>query len=113
MKNQPIENVIRFHLIPPALCDGRQCSDVEREILPLPIKMGGLGIINIEEEAKFQNQSSRAMTTELRERIAAKSDQPIDQSRSKRILQSLPSKRKESQQRSSASADQAASFQHE
>ena len=96
---QPIEDVIRFHLIP-ALCDGRQCSDVEREILSLPIKIGGLGITNIEEEAIFQNQSSRAMTTELRDRIAAQSDQPIDPSRSKRILQSLASKRKESQQRS-------------
>uniref|UniRef100_A0A7M6DQ38 Uncharacterized protein n=1 Tax=Clytia hemisphaerica TaxID=252671 RepID=A0A7M6DQ38_9CNID len=85
---RPIENVIRFHLIP-AICDGRQCSDIERKILSFPIKMGGLGIINIEDEAKFQNETSRLATKVLVERIITQSNESIDPSQSKKMLKSL------------------------
>ena len=64
----PLENVIRNRLLL-AICDGRRCNDTERRILALPIKCGGLGMINVNEEAKFKYETSHEATSQLRSRV--------------------------------------------
>ena len=81
----PIENVIRFHFIP-AICDGRHCSDDERLLLSLPIKLGGLGIINVINESKYQFETSRAMTNQLCNRIVAQSEEDVNVAATRKIL---------------------------
>ena len=41
----PLEKAIRYNLIP-ALTEGREVTEMERNLLSLPVKMGGLGLIN-------------------------------------------------------------------
>ncbi|XP_057316854.1 uncharacterized protein LOC130657880 [Hydractinia symbiolongicarpus] len=65
---QPIENVIRTKLIP-SLCDRRACSDDERVLLSLPVKMGGLGLINVVETSKMEYEFSKLVTNELTKEI--------------------------------------------
>ena len=81
----PVENQIRFHLIP-SLCNGRNCNDNERILLSLPIKMGGLGIINITEEAANQFQTSKAVTSQLCSLIVNQSDEKVESASSHNIL---------------------------
>ena len=42
---QPLERAISDVLIPSLI--GRNCSKVERDLVALPVRMGGLGIINL------------------------------------------------------------------
>ena len=42
---EPLEEAIRYYLIP-ALTEGRQCTEDERAILTLPVRLGGMGIVN-------------------------------------------------------------------
>ena len=60
----PVEEVIRLNLIP-ALTGGHICTDVERDLLTLPPKLGGLGIINVKEIAEIEFKNSTLMTKEL------------------------------------------------
>ena len=53
---EPLENAIRDQLIPALL--GREVSDVERQILALPIRHGGLGLIAPRETAKTEYEHS-------------------------------------------------------
>lgn len=53
-----MEDVIRNVFIP-ALCNGRQCSLDERRLFSLPIKMGGLGIIDVTELAEWEFSNSK------------------------------------------------------
>ena len=87
-----MENVIRFQLIP-AFCDGRLCSDIERRLLALPTKYGGLGIINVIEEAKFHYETSLCATAELRNRVIKQSEEPVDFSLSLSSIKARKSQR--------------------
>ncbi len=40
---QPLENAIQLHLIP-ALTGRPPCSTIERKLLALPVRLGGLGL---------------------------------------------------------------------
>ena len=53
----PLEDVIREKLIPAII--GRKVTDVERKIISLPVRMGGLGIQNptLTADTEFQNSS--------------------------------------------------------
>ena len=53
----PLEEAIREKLIPAII--GRKVSDVERKLLSLPVRMGGLGIQNpvLTAETEFRNSS--------------------------------------------------------
>ena len=59
-KFQPLENSIREKLIPAIV--GRSVSDVERRILALPVRFGGLGIQN---PAPIEFETSSCMTRNL------------------------------------------------
>lgn len=73
----PLENVTRNWLLL-AICDGKRCNDAERHILALPIKCGGLGMINVNEEAKFQYEISHEATGQLRSRVIDQSKEPVE-----------------------------------
>ena len=56
----PLEECIRNTFIPVIV--GRPVSDVEREILSLPVRFGGLGIENPAENAKREYDASQVVT---------------------------------------------------
>ena len=59
----PLEECIRNSFIPALV--GRQVSDVERNILSLPVRFGGLGIANPSETADREYDASKRATTNL------------------------------------------------
>ena len=61
---RPLENAIRHKLLP-ALTEGRSCSDDDRTLLSLPVRLGGLGIINPSEISEDEFQNSIKMTEHL------------------------------------------------
>ena len=65
---QPIEEVIRNNLIP-AITGGHQCSDEERKLLALPVRLGGLGIDDICKISTHEYESSRKVTKNLVDRV--------------------------------------------
>ena len=62
-KFQPLEDTIREKLIPAIV--GRTVSNIERRILALPIRMGGLGIQNPVQTAKYEFETSKQITKYL------------------------------------------------
>ena len=61
---KPLEEVIRHWFIP-ALIGRSAISDVERELLSLPTRLGGLGIMNPSEATISQYMSSLKITAPL------------------------------------------------
>ena len=64
---QPIEDIIRHKFIP--LVVGKHVSDLERRVLALPIRMGGMAIEDPTKAANHQYSSSRFINTPLVELI--------------------------------------------
>ena len=60
---QPLENVTKEDFIP-ALC-GHEVTDAERQILALPYRYGGMGILNPAQSAQFEYATSKEMNSEL------------------------------------------------
>ena len=60
---QPLEDVIREKLIPAVV--GRKVSDIEREILALPVRFGGIGLMNPVETADLEFETSVRITNNL------------------------------------------------
>ena len=61
---QPLEDAIRHKFIP-ALTGQCAPNDTERELLALPVRLGGLGIINPAQLTSFQHTSSKEVTAPL------------------------------------------------
>ena len=61
---KPLEHAIRHKLLP-ALTEGRCCSDDERALLSLPVRLGGLGIINPMKISDEEFENSKKMTFNL------------------------------------------------
>ena len=59
----PLEDTIREKLIPAII--GREVTDVERKIISLPVRMGGLGIQNPTLTAEIEFQNSSVVTQNL------------------------------------------------
>ena len=64
---QPLEDVIREKLIPAIV--GRTVSEVERRILALPVRFGGIGIPNPVETADIEYEASIKITANLKQLI--------------------------------------------
>ena len=64
---EPLEHEIRQKLLPKML--GREISDLERDVLSLPIRLGGLGIGKPHEECQSEYTASKLLTTELTKAI--------------------------------------------
>ena len=60
---QPLEDTIRFTLLPALL--GKSVSDIERDIIALPAKLGGLGIYNPTKTSDREYKCSREITEQL------------------------------------------------
>ena len=61
---QPLEDCIREKLIPGIV--GRRVSDIERRILALPVRFGGIGILNPVETADVEYDTSVKITANLK-----------------------------------------------
>lgn len=61
---QPLEDTIREKLIPAIV--GRRVSDIERKILSLPVRLGGIGIQNPTETADVEYDTSVKITENLK-----------------------------------------------
>ena len=59
----PLEDTIREKLIPAII--GRKVSELERRILALPIRLGGMGLLNPSETAAFEHDASLRITRSL------------------------------------------------
>ena len=66
----PLENAIRFKLLP-ALLEGRICTDDERSLLSLPVRLGGKGLINVVAIADAKHENSKQATKVLTDAILA------------------------------------------
>ena len=73
---QPLENAIRDHLIP-ALTEKHFCNVIERKLLSLPVRLGGLGIINPCEIADHEFNNSVKLTSTLTNAIIGQKTDPI------------------------------------
>ena len=60
----PLESAIHQHLIP-ALTGRDVCSAPERDLLALPVRLGGLGLINPAQESTSAFESSKRITAPL------------------------------------------------
>ena len=65
---KPIDKLIDDEFIP-ALFNGRKLTSQERELIALPTRLGGLGIIIPSAHCNFQFENSCAVTKQLQERI--------------------------------------------
>ena len=65
---QPLEDCIRNIFIP-AITGGHECTDVERELLSLPPRLGGLGIINPVKNVEKEFLNSCKLTESLTSHI--------------------------------------------
>ena len=75
---QPLEDTIHQHLIP-ALTGRPPCSRIERDLLALPVCLGGIGIINPVSSSQRSFEASVRLTTPLVAAIATQDqDQTVD-----------------------------------
>ena len=71
---QPLEDVLHQHFIP-ALTGRDPCSEVERELLALPCRLGGLNIPNPTTICEFQFSASKKLSGPLASLILRQSDE--------------------------------------
>ncbi|XP_066919036.1 uncharacterized protein [Clytia hemisphaerica] len=64
----PIETIVRHQLIP-AITGGKIVNDLERDLLSLPPRLGGLGLKNVCEIAPIEHENSRQFTKHLQNQI--------------------------------------------
>ena len=74
----------------PAITGGHICSDVERALLAIPVKFGGLGLQNLCEVANTELLNSKEKTRELYENVIKQNkDFQIDSEKTKTIKYEL------------------------
>ena len=93
----PLEDAIS-HMLLPAITE-RKCNQLDRNILALPVRLGGLGLGNPSLDARREYASSIKVTKPLVEQIVSQSHQLPEDSLTK-LAQELRSERsKELEQR--------------
>ena len=60
----PLETAIHKHFIP-ALTGREACSAVERDLLALPVRLGGMGLVNPMSESTYAFEASKCITAPL------------------------------------------------
>ena len=88
---EPLENAISKELIP-AITEHR-CTRLDRDILALPVRLGGLGMTNPCLDANLEQSSSVKVTIPLVQQIVAQSHQMPDDSLVKPLQQAMRSER--------------------
>ena len=71
---EPLEAAIRQNFLP-ALTGQNACNDLERELLALPVRLGGLGIAIPSSRAKCHNSASRKITGPHKDLILQQSNE--------------------------------------
>ena len=74
---EPLERAISNVLIP-SMVD-HKCTQLERDILSLPVRLGGLGFTNPTQSANAEFQASVNVTAPLTERIMSQLHEPPDE----------------------------------
>ena len=90
-----IEDVLRNEFIP-AITGGHFCSDEERDLLALPVKLGGFGIENVCHRVSHEFESSLKVTKPLvsdieAQNVASNTDQELE----KRLRNEIRNSRKD------------------
>ena len=81
---QPLERAISdVHI--PSLID-RNCSETERDLLALPVRMGGLGLINPSVSADAEYQASIRVSAPLVSKIEAQSHETPEEAEVQRLV---------------------------
>ena len=88
---EPLESAISRVLIP-AITD-RQCGQLDRDILALPVRLEGLGIANPSSDANFDYTSSVKVTAPLVEQIVSQVHQLPDDSLIRSVQQEVRAER--------------------
>ena len=81
---EPLEAAIREKLIPAVV--GRTVSDLERRLLALPVRFGGIGLNNPVETAEFEYETSVKITENLR-RLIINQENNLDNLNEERVHQ--------------------------
>ena len=89
---KPLERAISDVLIP-SMVD-HKCTELERDILSLPVRLGGLGFTNPTQSANAELQASVNVTAPLAERIMSQLHEPPDEAEIT-LLQQKAKKEKE------------------
>ena len=84
----PIEETLRSRFIP-AITEGHICSDVERALLTLPVKFGGLGLQNLCEVANTELLNSKEIRRELYENVIKNKNSQFYSEKTKTIRNKL------------------------
>jgi len=74
----PLEHAIADALIPSIT--GHNCTEAERELLALPVRMGGMGLINPSQTAALECAASANISGPLAHQIKSQSRKPPDES---------------------------------
>ena len=88
---EPLEDAIS-HMLIPAITE-RKCNQLDRNILALPVRLGGLGLGNPSLEARCEYASSVKVTKPLVEQIVSQSHQLPEDSLTKLAEQEVRSER--------------------
>ena len=81
---QPLERAISDVLIPSLI--GRNCSEAERDLVALPVRMGGLGLINPSDSADAEYSASIRVSAPLVSKIEAQSHETPDEAEVQRLV---------------------------
>ncbi|XP_047494101.1 uncharacterized protein LOC125042504 [Penaeus chinensis] len=94
---QPIEDTIKRDFIP-ALSGGRNSTDLERAILELPPRMGGMGITNPCKISDTEHRNSVRLTGHLTQHIVSQIRQgEINEAEQKKMILEITKTREENQ----------------
>ena len=81
---QPLERAISDVLIPSLT--GLNCSEAERDLVALPVRMGGLGLINPSESADAEYSASIRVSAPLVSKIEEQSHETPDEAEVQRLV---------------------------
>ena len=81
----PLEQCIREDFIPAVI--GRKISDLERSIMSLPVRLGGLGISNPSTSSQMEFEASSMITKSLTDIIKNQENTLHNYNKEERIIQ--------------------------
>ena len=81
---QPLERAISDVLIPSLI--GRNCSKAERDLVALPVRMGGLGLINPSDSTNAEYSASIRVSDPLVSKIETQSHETPEEAEVQRLV---------------------------
>ena len=84
---QPLERAISDVLIPSLI--ERNCSEAERDLVVLPLRMGDLGLINPSDNADAEYSASIRVSAPLESKIEAQSHETLEEAEVQRLVYAI------------------------